>query len=196
MKALAALAVLLAAPPAFAQRNEVALLGGYTTAGDIQMKAAGLQTLEYEGSFTWGVSAGRFFTDHVGLEASWTQQRSGIVIGTRDGTADLFDTQLGVLQGSFVYQLGAQEARVKPFLLAGLGATRLSATDLEAETKFSWALGVGVKWFPARHLGARAQTRYAPTQLHDSSSEVCDPFGFCQGSLHQFEFMGGLVFRF
>ena len=81
-------------------------------------------------------------------------------------------------------------------LLAGAGATFLSAQDLDSETKFSWAVGAGVKWFPSGRIGARAQARYTPTQLNDSSSEVCDPFGFCQGSLHQFEFMGGLVFRF
>jgi opacity protein-like surface antigen len=196
VKALAALALVLVASPAFAQRTEVALLGGYTSAGDIGMKTTGIETLEYEGSFTWGAEAGHFFTDHIGVEASWTRQQSGIVIGTSDGTAELFDAALGVLQGSFVYQFGAPEARIKPFLLAGLGATRLSATDLESETKFSWALGGGLKWFPARHVGARAQARYAPTRLNDTGSEVCDPFGFCQGSLHQFEFMGGLVFRF
>ena len=81
-------------------------------------------------------------------------------------------------------------------MLAGLGATFLSAEDLESETKLSWTLGAGVKWFPSKRLGARLQARYAPTLLDDSSSDVCDPFGFCQGSLHQFELMGGLVLRF
>ena len=80
--------------------------------------------------------------------------------------------------------------------VARLGATFLSATDLESETKLSWAAGGGLKWFPSKRVGARVQARYAPTVLGDSSSDVCDPFGFCQGSLHQFEFMGGLVLRF
>jgi opacity protein-like surface antigen len=196
MKRLAALALLLAASPAFAQRTELALLGGYTTSGDISMKTRGIDVLEVDGSFTWGLTAGRLFSDHVGVEASWAQQRTELVIGTSAGSAALFDMKLGLLQGSFVYQFGAAEARLKPFLSAGLGATFLSAEDLESETKLSWAVGAGLKWLPSKRLGARLQARYAPTQLNDSSSTFCDPFGFCQGSLHQFEILGGLVLRF
>ena len=190
------LALLLVATPAFAQRTEVALLGGYTTSGDIDMKAAGIQELEVDGGFTWGVEAGHFFSDHIGAEISWSQQLGALALGTREGSTELFDMKLGALQGRLVYQFGGREARIKPFVLAGLGATFLSAEDLESETKLSWTLGGGVKWFPSRRLGARLQARYAPTFLDDSSSDVCDPFGFCQGSLHQFELMGGLVLRF
>ena len=196
MKAPIALLLLLLPAPAFAQRTEIALLGGYTTSGDIDQKALGIQELEVKGSFTWGVEAGHFFSDHAGIEASWTQQQAALAIGTSAGSAELFDMKLRLLQGSFVYQFGGTDARVRPFVLAGLGATFLSATDLESETKLSWAAGAGLKWFPSKRVGARVQARYAPTVLGDSSSDVCDPFGFCQGSLHQFEFMGGLVLRF
>ena len=196
MKRLAALLCLLLPAPAFAQRNEIALLGGYTTAGDIDMKAVGIQALEVKGSFTWGVEAGRFFSDHIGLEASWSQQQSALRIGTAGGSADLFDMKLRLLHGNFVYRFGGTDAALRPFVLAGLGATFLSATDLESETKLSWAAGAGLAWLPSRRLGARLQARYAPTVLGDSSSDVCDPFGFCQGTLHQFELMGGLVLRF
>jgi opacity protein-like surface antigen len=196
MKRLAAFLFLLAASPAFAQRTELSLLGGYTTSSDIDKKTFGIQTLEVQGSFTWGLTAGHFFSDHVGAEVSWAQQQSALVIGTSAGSAPLFDMKVGLLQGSFVYQFGAAEARLKPFVLAGLGATFLSAQDLESETKLSWAVGAGLKWLPSRRVGARLQGRYAPTQLNDSSSTVCDPFGFCQGSLHQFELLGGLVLRF
>lgn len=196
MKRLALLLVLLVAGPAFAQRNEVALLGGYTTAGDIDQKAVGIETLEVAGSFTWGVSARHFFGDHVGLDASWTQQGSDLVIGTSEGSAELFDMKIGQFQGSLVYRFGDPAGRFRPFLLAGLGAAFLSAEDLESETKLSWAVGGGLEWLPAKRWGARVQARYAPTLLNDSDSDICDPFGFCQGSLHQFELMGGLVFRF
>ena len=196
MKPLASLLVLLVAGPAFAQRNEVALLGGYTTAGDIDKKAVGIETLEVAGSFTWGVSARHFFGDHVGLDVSWTQQGSDLVIGTSEGTAELFDMKVGQLHGSVVYRFGDPAGRLRPFLLAGLGAAFLSAEDLESETKLSWAVGGGLQWFPAKSVGARVQARYAPTLLDDSDSDVCDPFGFCQGSLHQFELVGGVVLRF
>ena len=196
MRGLAALFVLLGAVPASAQRTEVALLGGYTTAGDIDQKAVGIETLEVAGSFTWGVAGRHFFSEHVGFDVSWTQQGSDLVIGTREGSAELFDMNVGQLHGSVVYRFGDPEARLRPFLLAGLGAAFLSAEDLESETKLSWAVGGGLQWFVAKRVGARVQARYAPTLLSDSDSDVCDPFGFCQGSLQQFELMGGVVFRF
>ena len=198
MKARCAPAILLAllAAPAFAQRTELSLLGGHTTAGDIDQKALGIQKLQVAGGFSWAVTAGHFFSEHVGAEASWTQQGSDLAIGTADGDAELFDMKIGALQGSFVYQFGAGEARLRPFLAAGIGATFLSAEDLDSETKLGWSVGGGLKWFPSRRIGVRAQARYVPTQLSDSGAEVCDPFGFCQGSLHQFDFLGGVVVRF
>jgi opacity protein-like surface antigen len=196
MKRLALLALVLAAPSAYAQNTEVSLLAGYTTAGDIDMKAPGVQTLEVGDSFTWGLTAGHFFSDHVGFEASWSQQESALVIGNREGSADLFDMHVGLLHGSFVYRFGAPASRFTPFVLAGAGASFLSAEDIESETKFSWAVGAGLKWFPSSVAGVRVQARYAPTLLNDDDSEFCDPFGFCQGSLSQFELMGGLVLRF
>jgi opacity protein-like surface antigen len=190
------LVLLLAASPAFAQRTEVALLGGYTTSGDIDKKARGIQELKIDGSFTWGLEAGHFFSDHLGVEVSWARQESELTLGTRAGSAELFDVRVELLQGSFVYRLGSEQGRVRPFVLAGLGATFFSGDDLDSETKFSWAIGAGIKWFPAGTVGGRLQARYAPTRLNDSSSDFCDPFGFCQGLLHQFELMGGLVLRF
>lgn len=196
VKRLLALGLLFAASPAFAQRTEIALLAGYTTSGDIDKKALGIQELKIDGSFTWGVTAGYFFSNHMGAEVSWSRQDSGLVIGTQAGTAELFDTKLGLLHGSFVYQLGGEHARWRPFFLAGLGATFLSGDDLDSETKLSWGLGAGLKWLPASRIGARLQARWAPTRLNDASSDFCDPFGFCQGTLHQFELMGGIALRF
>ena len=196
MKRLLALALLLPAAPAFAQRTEVAVMGGYTTSGDIDKTALGIQELNVDGSFTWGVTAGHFFSDHMGAEVSWSRQDSGLVIGTPAGSAELFDVKVGLLQGSFVYQLGGEHARWRPFFLAGLGATFLSGDDLESETKLSWGLGAGLKWLPSSRLGARLQARWTPTRLNDTSSDFCDPFGFCQGTLQQFELMGGITLRF
>jgi hypothetical protein len=191
-----ALALVLGASPVFAQRTEIALMGGYTTAGDIDQKAPGIEELEVAGSFTWGVAATRSLTDHFGVEVSWSQQRSALRLGTSAGSAELFDMTLGRLEAGAVYRFGAPPARLAPFLLAAAGVARLDAADLEAETKLAWSLGAGVKWLASERLGARLQVRYVPTVLGGSSSDVCDPFGFCQGLLHQLEITGGVVLRF
>jgi opacity protein-like surface antigen len=196
MRPLLAIAFVVAAAPVFAQRTEVALLAGYTTSGSIDKKAAGISDLEVDGSFTWGVAASRFFSNHWGAEASWIQQQSGLTLGTSSASAELFDLTIGQLQGSVVYRFGTQGARLRPFVAAGLGAAFLSAPNLDSETKFSWAVGGGLRWFPSKTFGARLQARYTQIQLNDAAAGLCDPLGFCQSSLHQFEMTGGLALRF
>ena len=195
MRLLALIAV-LGASPAFSQGFEAELRGGYTTPGGITATALGIEDLEIGGGFTWGASATWFFTPRYGIEASWTRQGDGVNIATDSGSAQLFDARIDQLQGSFVLQLGSGEARLRPFVAAGLGAAFFSADGLDGETKLSLGLGAGLKWQPAGRFGARVQARYLPTHLADAESEFCDPFGFCEGWLHQFEMSGGVVIRF
>jgi outer membrane protein W len=198
MKRLLAVAVALVvvASPAWAQRSELSLFAGYNTPGDIEKKAPTVQDLEIEGAFTWGLRAGHFFTTNVGVEASWARQESELVFGTAAGSTELFELHLDQLQASFVYQFAGDQSRLRPFLAAGLGAAFFSAPELDGETKLSWSLGTGLKWFASQRLGARLEARYSPTYLNDTDSDFCDPFGFCQGWLHQFELTGAVTFRF
>jgi hypothetical protein len=195
VKAAAAAFLALLAAPASAQRVELTALAGYTTEGGIENKAPGVQELALDAGFTWGAAAGYFFSDHAGAELSWRRHETALVIGDATGDIEMFDIDKDVLQGSFVYRFGGAEARLRPFLAAGVGATFFSADDLEGETKLSWSAGGGLVWMPARRLGARFEARYAPTILSDSSSTFCDPFGFCQNAFHQFELAAGVVFR-
>ena len=104
---------------------------------------------------------------------------------------------VGQLHGNAVRQFGAVDSRLRPFVLAGLGATFLSADELQSETKLSLAVGGGVKYFPWKTIGVRGHFQYKPTLLNDEDADPsCDPFGFCQGVLHQIEFAVGAVVRF
>jgi opacity protein-like surface antigen len=196
MKRALAFLAFLSASPAFAQGFEVALLGGYTTPGGLTPRALDVQELRLAGSFTWGVTAGYLFSDRYGFEASWTRVGSDLEIG--DGTArlEMFDVRIDQVQGSFVLRLGGQDSRLRPFFTAGAGAAFFGAPDLDGETKLSFGLGAGLRWRPSQKVGARVQARYTPTYLNDESSDFCDPFGFCQSWLHQFEMLGGVVVRF
>lgn len=186
----------LACAPAWGQGFEAALLGGYTTRGGLEPVAAGVTDLELEGSLTWGASLGWSLSPKLGVEASWTRQDSALVIGTDRGQAELFDVSVDRLQASLVWQLGGEQARLRPFVSAGLGAAFLGAPDLDGETKLAFNLGAGLKWLPTRRFGARLQARYVPAYLNDAGSDYCDPFGFCQSWLHQFELTGGVLVRF
>jgi hypothetical protein len=196
MKRLLTLLIVLSASPAFSQGFEAALLGGYTTPGGIEHDALGIQDLKLKGSFTWGASAGYFFSRRLGIEASWARQQSAIEIATAAGRAEMLDVNVDQLQGSFVFQQGGRDAKLRPYLSVGLGAAFFSAPGLDGEAKLSFGFGGGFKWMPTRKVGARLQARYTPTYLSDASSDYCDPFGFCQSWLHQFELAGGIAVRF
>ena len=193
-----ALGLLFACQRAEAQSWEASAFAGYTPAADIDRRAPDLNQLDVRGAFTWGVQAARLFTTHWGAEVLWTQQQSALEGGTASsGTFDFFTMTVRQLQGNVLYEFGAGEAKVRPFVFGGIGATFFSAADLQSETKLSFDYGAGLNYFAWRGIGMRAHARFKPTALDDKSAgDVCDPFGFCQSWLSQIEFAAGAVVRF
>jgi opacity protein-like surface antigen len=196
MKRLWTCLAILSAAPAYSQGFEVTALAGYTTPGGLQHDTRTLDDLKLAGSSTWGASLGWFFSPRLGVEASWARVGSGVELSTAEASQEMFDVTIDQLQGSLVYQFGGPESRIRPFLTAGAGASIFSSADIDSETKLSFGMGAGVKWLPSKRFGARLSARYTPTYLHDASSDFCDPFGFCQDWLHQFELTGGVLVRF
>jgi hypothetical protein len=194
--AYAVVTILLACSPARAQSWEASGLFGFTPSATIDERASELSDADIRGEITWGFQVARFFTPSLGAEVLWTQQASAFEVGTSDGKADLFTMTVRQLHGNVVYRLGRAGARWQPFAFGGLGATFFTSDTVESETKFSLDVGGGAKFFLSRSVGARAHIRYKPTFLDDSSSDFCDPFGFCQGTLHQIEFAAAAVLRF
>ena len=190
------LPLLFLAAPASAQRFEAAGLFGYTTSGGLDPVARELESYEIGGGFTWAAEFGYFFSPHFGVEASWTQREGALTLATSSGTGELFEIDLRQLLGNIVYQWGEENAKVRPFVLGGLGATFFGADDVPGETKLAWAVGGGAKFSLHRKLGVKVQARYNPTLLNDESSDFCDPFGFCASSVSSFELLSGVVFRF
>ena len=194
--ALAVVMILLAHSTAQAQSWEASGLFGFTPSAAIDQRASELTDADIRGAFMWGLQGARFLTPSLGAEVLWTQQASAFEVATSDGKADLFAMTVRQLHGNVVYRLGRADAKWQPFVFGGLGATFLTADTVESETKFSLDVGGGVKFFLSRLIGARAHVRYKPTFINDPSDTFCDPFGFCQGVLHQIEFSGAVVLRF
>jgi outer membrane protein W len=188
--------LVLVSTPARAQSLEVTPLVGYTTSADIEQKAAGVDELSIDSGLTWGGEATYFISPRVGIDALWTYQATSVSMSTRSGRATLFRMTINQLHGNLVYRFGGEQASLHPFVLAGVGGSFLAARDFDAETKLSWTLGAGLTWLVQRHVGIRVLGRYAPTIASDSSSTVCDPFGFCQATRHAFGVMTGTTFRF
>jgi opacity protein-like surface antigen len=156
----------------------------------------GVDAAGVDGGWLWQFVAGRMFSEKWGAELLWTEQFSGYHIESGGNSGNLFTMSLLQLHGNLVYQFGAAGSRLRPFVFGGAGATFLSARDLQSEQKFSIGFGGGVKYFLWRDVAFRGQVRYKPTFLNDEGSDFCDPFGFCQSTLRQFEFAGGVTFRF
>jgi opacity protein-like surface antigen len=193
----AAIALLAIPHAARAQSWEVSGLAAYTPSTDLDNQAPELSELKIGDGFTWGLQGARLFGARWGAEVLWTDQRSALKLETEGGSSDLFKLTIRQLHGDVLYHFASADARLRPFVFGGLGATFFSADDLESETKFSFGLGGGVKYFAWNAIGIRAHVRYKPTMLNDEdAADFCDPFGFCQSGLSQFEFAGGVVVRF
>jgi opacity protein-like surface antigen len=197
MAAAAQSAARAQSPTAQTRSWEVSGFIGYTPSADLDRRASDLEQLDIRGGFTWGAQAARLFGPNWAAEAMWTEHSSALQIGTSAGTADLFLITTGQVQGNAVYHFGRADAKLRPFAFAGIGATFVRADDIPSETKFSWGLGGGIKYFAWENLGLRAHFRYKPVSLNDEDAgDFCDPFGFCQGTMQQIEFAAGAIVRF
>jgi outer membrane protein W len=194
----AVLAIVLAAGASGqAQSWEASALAGLTPSASLDRRAPELAQLAVRGGFTFGGQVGYLFADRWSAELLWTRQQSGLQVETADQEADLFTFDLDDLHGAAVYHFAEQDARWRPFVFGGIGATFLSGGGFPSESKLSWSLGGGAKYFPSKSIGLRAHVRYKPVILNDEGAgDFCDPFGFCQSWLGQFELLGGVVARF
>ena len=177
---------------------ELSAMAGFSPAVALEQQTREVDDLSIGGGAMWSFQAARFFTSNLGAEVSWTDQpSSGYEVEVGDVSSELFSMSIGHLHGDVVYQFGEAGSRLRPFVFGGVGATFFRARDIPMETKVSAGLGAGTKLFPWPNIGLRMQVRYRPIWLADEDAgDFCDPFGFCQSTLRQFEFAGGVSFRF
>jgi opacity protein-like surface antigen len=197
-------------------RFEMGAVVGWTSSDGVSGAAAtvpGLGVfngLEPGDSFSWGLWAGYRVSDALSLEFQFGRQESQL---SAFGTASIVLGDMAVenYHGVLAYHFGAPAARVRPFVLGGLGVTRytqltFSAADqprrIGGDTRFSTTWGAGVKLWPGRAVGLRLQARWTPTHIKaDTSGWWCDPYWGCYvlseaQYANQFELAAGLSLRF
>ena len=216
---LTAMAVAVAAANASAQgaRVEISGTAGWTfsdgVGGETAVTVPGVGVFDSIGpkdAFSWGARLGFNVTPNVEVGFLFNQQSTKYEVGGTS-TFDLGDVSVYNYHGYFAYNFGDEDASVRPYILGGLGATqygKISVTaagttrDLGGETQFSTTWGAGVKLFPGKSFGIRLEGRWTPTYIKsDSEGWWCDPYWGCYvvGNAqysNQFEFNGGIVFRF
>lgn len=214
--AITVTAVLLTAAPAQAQRVEASFSYGYTASEGIDtdnrtLIGQLLDSIDVESGSGFNFTLGVFATDQMEIEFLWARQSSNLVADGPGGTLDLSELDVDNYHVNFVYNWGARDARVRPFLFGGVGATKYSFGDflpavssdtIESETRFSTTWGGGVKFYFAPSVGAKAMLRWTPTYIKSDPAGVwCDPFFGCWQLVdnqyaNQFETSFGVTVRF
>jgi outer membrane protein with beta-barrel domain len=161
-------------------------------------------------SFSWSLTLGYLTGPNTEIGFLFDQQKSTL---TATGTTetDIGDLSVSNYHGYFAYNFGEPEAKVRPYILLGLGATHYGGVpfsiggftgETNGSTQFSGTFGAGLKLYASDKVGVKLGARYTPTYIKsDSEGWYCDPYWGCyvvgdpQYS-NQFEFSGGLVFRF
>ncbi len=62
---------------------------------------------------------------------------------------------------------------IKPFVLASIGATRLSSSSAVSFARFSFGLGGGIRFYPSRHLGFKLQAEWLPVLASPQVAFLC-----------------------
>ena len=214
-----AVATLVAALPASAQskRVEIGVTAGWVFSDGVDGEPflAGdgniYDRVDPQDSFSWGLNLGFLVGENAEVGFLFGQQMSTL---EADGTAtrEIGDFNINTYHGYFAYNFGPSDASVRPYVLAGLGATNYGALDftrfdgstgeIGGQTQFSTTWGAGVKFGGNSPYGGRFGVRWTPTYIKtDSVGWWCEPFWGCYvvGNAqyaNQWEFNGGIMLRF
>jgi opacity protein-like surface antigen len=208
--------------PAIAQqaRAEVSVLLGWSIAdgvsGDAVITGDGeiFDRIDPKDSFKWGLMGGALLGDEGNAEVGfmWQQAMSKLEAGGTT-TKEIGDMTINSYHGYFGYNFFEADAKVRPYILGGLGATSFGGVDylavrpgssghINGETQFSTTWGTGVKFYASPNVGARIGIQWTPTYIKsDAAGWWCDPYWGCYvvGNAqyaNQFELSGGLTLRF
>jgi opacity protein-like surface antigen len=203
-KILIPVVVFLLIGSAQAGQIEISPFIGYTFGGGFDVTDVELARINFKSGTSFGVSAGYVFKERFQVEFMWHRQNTQLVgeLLELNEEIPLADASLDQYQGNFLYHFGQPENPLRPFVLAGIGASHLDPDDnFDGLTKISYGFGGGIKYFFSPKFGLRLQGRYTPTYISSEDNQViCDPFGCFIGTernyINQAEFTGGVFFRF
>ena len=216
---LGALMLVVLSSAAWAQTPKVEFTGiiGWSLSDGVSgdpIKAANGQTydrVDPKDSVNFGFSLGFFLSPSAEVGFLWRRQASQLeVSGTSTDTVG--DINIDGYHGYGAYYFGDPEAKARPYIMGGLGAThygsasysRLDGTSAStpSSTRLSTTWGGGLKINASPSVGMKLGVQWTPTYIKsDAVGWWCDPWWGCyvisnSQYSNQFEFVGGLSFRF
>jgi hypothetical protein len=212
------LALVLVGTAAQAQqpRFEISATAGWTFSDGVSGQAVTVpegtfNRVDPKDSFSWGARFGYLLNQNSEVGFLFNMQPTDLeVSGSR--TVTLGSENIYNYHGYFAYSFLDTDAKARPYVLIGLGATQYGGVDaslgderasLDGDTQFSGTGAVGVKLFPfaSPMFGLRAEARWTPTYIKsDPSGWWCGYWG-CYVTqdaqyANQWEFSGGIILRF
>lgn len=197
----------LTALSSWSQKLEVTAFIGGQTNGGMDLSTLLFQRIDVKNGRTSGLSAGYLLGDRYGLEFLWSYNKANTVAQPRGSGSEItiFTLDTNQYLGNFIVHFAPREKALRPFLMAGAGATNLSpARDgVSNSTRFAWDVGGGVKYNFSRHFGLRLQAKWSPVYLTTTKAGYwCDPYwGGCwtvgdNHYLNEFDVTAGITLRF
>ena len=121
-----------------------------------------------------------------------------------DLTFTTYHADIDQYQFGGIFHLAPADAKLRPYFGAGIGfAHDSNSTNFNSNgnTSFAFNFGGGVKYYPTKHFGFRADARYMPSYADTISGLVCDQFYGCYtGSqkkyFNRFNTTAGITFKF
>jgi opacity protein-like surface antigen len=216
---ISALLVLAVTSAAWAQTPKVEFTGlvGWTLSDGVSgdpYKAGNGKTydrVDPDDSMNFGFSLGFFLSPSAEVGFLWRRQATALTL-SGNSVDKLADINIDGYHGYGAYYFGDPEGKVRPYIMGGLGLTHYGGisftkasgqtADISGNSQFSTTWGAGVKVNASPNVGLKLGMQWTPTYIKsDAEGWWCDPWFGCYvvGSSqysNQFEFTGGIAFRF
>jgi len=167
-------------------------------------------SIHFSDGFAYGLSFGYRPSSMIGFEFSWNRNSSSVA-GQAPAAVDgstpavnepLFTATEDQFQAHFLLGMGYLIGKVKPYFLFGLGMTTFNPEgNYSSVNRFAWSFGLGVEADFSKRFGLRVQGKFAPTYINTTEEILLEWDGGYQATpmrnnMTQWEFLGGLYFRF
>jgi len=193
---LALAASLLGASHVRAQSVQITPFVGYAFGGSV-WDSARERTYSFDSELAYGGSLSFSISQSWRFEVLYSRQETRL---SGEGLSPSFDVTIERYLAGFQEEKG--EGNIRWFGTVWLGATRFvpGLGDVSSETKFSGAVGLGVKTFPVKNVGLRFEARGFYTLVKGEGGAFCANgsclFAFSGTGLWQGDVSGGLILAF
>jgi len=205
-----ALGLFLAAPAqAGPSGREITLYGGYNLGGSIDVREEMVTELNTLSSVSAGLGLTVYSRSTFALELAWNWRPTQLEGPSEEPgmrRKEITNLNMHEFHGNFTFFPQRRDQDLTPYFLVGLGFTVIAPEEFgdikpDTITKFSFALGGGVRKYVSNRIGFRGQVRYHPTYISDQHGGTwCDPYYGCYQTvdtnwLDEWDFQAGLIVR-